>query len=281
MNNFFKKILTRGATSLEHGEYLKNIRLKIFSIFILQILILFSIFALWEWAATYNYIDPFITSKPSAVWNQIVHMIKSGTLWLHIGITVGETLFSFILGTILGIVMAIFLWWSKYLAKLLDPFIIVFNSMPKIALGPIFIVWLGNGYPAIITMALAISVITTLIVMYSGFIEVDPNQIKLVRTFGATKWQIFTKVIFPASIPSIIAALKVNISLTLVGVIMGEFLVSQAGLGYLIIYGSQIFDFSQVMTSVIILCIVAAILYHSVAFIEKMYKKERKVSKKK
>ncbi|SMB92107.1 NitT/TauT family transport system permease protein [Desulfonispora thiosulfatigenes DSM 11270] len=275
MTKLYNKFFMRGASSIEHAEYLKNYRLRLLSIFILQAFILLMIFGLWEWAAENKYIDSFITSQPSAVWNQIVKMIKTGTLWLHIGITVGETVFSFILGTILGILMAIMIWWSKYLAKLLDPFIIVFNSMPKIALGPIFIVWLGNGLPAIIIMALAISVITTFIVMFSGFVEVNPNHIKLVRTFGATKWQVFTKVVFPESVPAIIAALKVNIGLTLVGVIVGEFLVSQAGLGYLIIYGSQVFNFDQVMTSVIILCIVATILYYSVAFIENLYLKTR------
>lgn len=275
MTKLYNKFFMRGASSLEHAEYLKKFRLRLLSIFFIQILILVSTFGIWEWAAHNEYIDPFITSKPSAVWNQIVQMTKSGSIWTHIGITVGETVFSFLLGTFLGIGLAIILWWSEFLAKLLDPFIIVFNSMPKIALGPIFIVWLGNGLPAIIVMALAISVITTFIVMFSGFLEVNPNHIKLVRTFGASKWQVFRKVVFPESAPAIIAALKVNIGLTLVGVIVGEFLVSQAGLGYLIIYGSQVFNFDQVMSSVIILCIVAAVLYYSVAFIEKLYLKSR------
>jgi NitT/TauT family transport system permease protein len=154
------------------------------------------------------------------------------------------------------------------LSRILEPYIVVLNSVPKVALGPIFIVWLGNGIPAIIVMGLAISLIVTIMMVFSGFAEVDQNKIKLLRTFGANKWQVMTKVVLPASLPTIVAALKVNVGLSLVGTIVGEFLVSQAGLGFLIVYGGQVFKMSLIMASVVILCVASALLYYGVTWLE-------------
>ncbi|HOL16947.1 MAG TPA: ABC transporter permease subunit, partial [Bacillota bacterium] len=161
--------------------------------------------------------------------------------------------------------------WSDFLAKVLDPYLVVLNSLPKIALGPIIIVWFGAGATAIIVVALLISVIVTILGVYNGFAQVDPDKVKLLKTFGATRLQVLQKVILPASIPTIIAALKINVGLSWVGVIVGEFLVSRAGLGYLIVYGGQVFRLDLVMTSVIILSIAAALMYQGVVYLEKLF----------
>jgi NitT/TauT family transport system permease protein len=160
------------------------------------------------------------------------------------------------------------LWWSDLLSDILDPYIVVLNSIPKVALGPIFIVWLGTTVTAIIAMAISISVIVTIMMVYVGFREVDPDRVKLLRTFGATRLQILSKVVLPASVPVMIAALKVNVGLSMVGTIVGEFLVSRAGLGFLIVYGGQVFNMSLVMSSVILLSIVSVLLYYGVSALE-------------
>jgi len=162
----------------------------------------------------------------------------------------------------------VMLWWSDLLADILDPYIVVLNSIPKVALGPIFIVWLGTTVTAIIAMAISISVIVTIMMVYVGFREVDPDRVKLLRTFGATRLQILSKVVLPASVPVMIAALKVNVGLSMVGTIVGEFLVSKAGLGFLIVYGGQVFNMSLVMSSVILLSIVSVLLYYGVSALE-------------
>ncbi|MBZ4665764.1 ABC transporter permease [Mahella sp.] len=254
--------------SPERQSYLKQMKKRRQNIALGRILILIGIIVGWEAAADLGIIDPFITSQPSKILTTIVDLHNDGQLYNHIWATVAETMVGFIVGTALGTLMAIGLWWSDYACKILDPYLVVLNSLPKPALGPILIVWLGNGKPAIIAMALLISLIVTIITVLNGFLEVDKNKIKLLQTFGAVKGQILTKVILPASVPTIISALKINVGLSWVGVIMGEFLVSKEGLGYLIIYGSQVFELDLVMSSVIILAIVAAIMYQAVSYLE-------------
>ena len=191
----------------------------------------------------------------------------------HIGVTCFETIIGFLSGTILGIIVAIILWWSNFLSKVAEPFLVVLNSLPKVALGPVIIIWVGAGMPAIIVMALSISLIVTILEILNGFLSTDKEKIKMAKTFGANKFQILTKIVIPANISTFINSLKVNIGLSLVGVISGEFLVSKAGLGYLIVYGGQVFKLDLVMASVIILGIVAAVMYKSVVLLEKLITK--------
>ncbi|MGF7183978.1 NitT/TauT family transport system permease protein [Desulfitispora alkaliphila] len=261
---------TTASPSKEHQEYLRKRKVYRRNIFLTQISLLVFLFAFWELAATMRWIDPFITSQPSRMLNTFINLHNEGSLYYHIGITVGETVVGFLLGTLLGTLIAITLWWSDFLSKVLDPYLVVLNSLPKIALGPILIVWIGNGPAAIIAMALLISVVVTIIGVYSGFSQVDENKIKLLKTFGATKLQVLQKVILPASVPTIVSALKINVGLSWVGVIVGEFLVSRAGLGYLIVYGGQVFRLDLVMTSVLILSVAAALMYQAVALLEKL-----------
>jgi NitT/TauT family transport system permease protein len=254
--------------SSQRRQYLRQQKLRHISIFSTQIIVLIAFFALWEVAACQNWIDAFITSQPSRMWQTLLKMHSTGELYLHVWTTVWETIVGFTTGTIGGLGIAIMLWWSPFLSRVADPYLVVLNALPKVALGPILIVWLGNGQPAIIVMALLISIIVTIISMLQGFLSVDEDKIRLLQAFGAGKMTILIKVILPASLPNMISALKVNVGLSWVGVIMGEFLVSQAGLGYLIVYGGQVFQLDLVMTSVIILAMCAAVMYVAVAYIE-------------
>lgn len=263
------KYLTKDSVTDEHGKYLKKMRLRKISINALQLLILAALIIGWQLVAKYKIVDPFITSYPSQILRTIYQMALNGELFKHIWVTVYETLIGFLLGATGGLVIATILWWSDYLSQIFEPFIIILNALPKMALGPVLIIWLGNGTTAIIGMALLISIIVTIVMVYNGFKETDQNKIKLLKTLGANKFEIFKKVVLPENLPTIFAALKVNIGLSLVGTIVGEFLVSEAGLGYLIVYGGQVFKLDLVMTSVIILSVLAGLLYYLVAWLEK------------
>ena len=233
--------------------------------------------AVWEITANLKLVDPFITSQPSRIIRTLVNLYREGDLFRHIGVTCLETVAGFLMGTILGTGIAILLWWSDFISRVLEPYLVVLNSLPKIALGPIFIIWIGPGPSAIIVMALAISLIVTILEVLNGFLSADPEKIRLVQTFGANRLQVFTKVVLPANISSVINALKINVGLSWVGVIVGEFLVSRAGLGYLIVYGGQVFQLDLVMTSVIILAVAAALMYQGVVWIEKKLTKNRQI----
>jgi NitT/TauT family transport system permease protein len=258
------------AASPEQQAYLAKIRRRKAIIRLTQILILISCCGLWELLAEWKIIDAFLTSQPSRIAHTMIKLYQEGTLWFHIGLTCLETVLGFLLGTVCGTLIAAVLWWSDFWAQVLEPYLVVLNSLPKIALGPIVIVWIGPGPNAIIVMALAISLIVTVLEVLNGFTAVNQDQVKLVRTFGASKRQIFGKVILPASIPTIINALKINVGLSWVGVIVGEFLVSKAGVGYLIVYGGQVFQLDLVMAGVVILAVAAAVMYQAVAGLEKL-----------
>ncbi|MCL2416021.1 MAG: ABC transporter permease [Defluviitaleaceae bacterium] len=257
--------------SKEHARFLSCLKMNRRLVFISQIMVLISFFALWEIASRIGWIDSFIFSRPSRMINTMLNMAASGELFRHIFITTGETIAGFLLSTILGTFISIFLWWNKFVRDVSNPFIVIFNSLPKTALAPIIIVWLGNNINAIIATAIMISVVVTILNVLTGFLQVETDKIKLAQTFGATKLQILKKVIIPASIPSIINALKVNVGLSFVGVIVGEFLVAQSGLGFLIMYGSQVFRMDMVMLSIVILCILAALLYQLIIILEKRF----------
>ena len=200
-------------------------------------------------------------------------LFRSGDLFLHIFITFYEVIISFILGTLIGLIIATLLWRYTFLAKVLDPYLTILNSLPKVSLGPIIIIIAGAGTKSIILMALFISVIITIMDIESAFINTDINKIRLMQSFKAKHIQIFYKLILPSNFKNIISVLKVNLSLTFIGVIMGEFLVSKSGVGYLIMYGSQVFNLNLVITGIIILAVMASILYYLILFIEKRLSK--------
>ena len=231
--------------------------------------VLLAFLLVWEGAARLGWIDSFIFSRPSRVLHTYWSLAENDLLY-HVWVTLGETLAGFLLGAAAGILLAILLWWSPFVAKVSEPYLVVLNSLPKIALGPVIIILAGAGTRAIVFMALAISLVVTVLEMLSGFRDTDPGAIRMARTFGATKRQIFCKIVLPYNIPTLFDSLKVNIGLSLVGVIAGEFLVSRAGLGYLIVYGGQVFRMDLVMSSVIILTVVAALLYESVVMVQRL-----------
>lgn len=252
----------------EHEVYLKKVKRNKWKIGMIRIAILVIFIALWEVAAKLKLIDPFLTSSPSRIVKSLISFVNGGTLFRHIWVTCYETIIGFMLGTILGVIIAIILWASKTASKVLDPYLVVLNALPKVALAPIIIFWVGNGTPAIITIALLISIVTTIISVLTGFNEVDEGKMLLMTTFQANKWQKLRYLVFPASIPVIISALKINVGLSWVGVIMGEFLVAREGLGFLIIYGGQIAQLDMVMMSIVILSVIAFIMYEVVAILE-------------
>mgnify|MGYP005780141267 CR=1 FL=1 len=258
--------------SEERKKYLKKIKIRKVEILITQIAIVIIFITLWEVLANAGKIDSFITSQPSRILQTFLNL-SSNDLLEHLKITCIETLVGFGLGSILGFIIAIILWWSPFISKVSEPFLVILNSLPKVALGPVIIIWVGAGMPAIIVMALAISLIVTILDILNGFINTDKEKIKMAKTFNANKFQILTKIIIPSNIPTFFNTLKVNIGLSLVGVISGEFLISKGGLGYLIVYGGQVFQLDLVMTSVIILAIVAAVMYESIVLLEKKFVK--------
>ena len=255
--------------SLEHKKYLKNLKHENIFVRCMQLLIIVSFLVIWQLLANLNIINTFIFSSPKNVINTIINLQKTNNLYIHIYTTIYEAIIGFSLGTVLGILFATILWWYRLLAKIIDPYLTILNSLPKVALGPILIIWAGSGVKSIIIMTLFISVIITTINVYQGFNEIDSNKIKLMKSFRATKLQIYSKLIMPGSLLIILSAVKVNVSMSLIGVIMGEFLVSKKGIGYLIMYGSQVFNLNLVITGIIILCVVAAIMYYIVLYIEK------------
>ncbi len=257
--------------SSEHIKYIKRLKHRKFIIRFIQLFIVIFLIFLWQFLADNEIINTFISSSPKKVIDTIINLHKSNNLYPHILTTLYETLISFSLGSLIGFIIAIFIWWFDFFDKIIDPFLTVINSLPKVALGPIIIIWFGANINSIIVMALLISVIITIINISSSFKETDKNKIKLMKSLKANKFQIFYKLVLPYNLKSIISTLKISISMNLIGIIMGEFLVSKKGIGYLIMYGSQVFNLNLVISGIVLLCIISTIMYYLVLFIEKKF----------
>lgn len=254
-------------------KYLKyKSKLKKHKLFIMvmQLLLIASFIIIWQLMADKEVINTFITSSPKRIIECIIKLYSTDELFKHILITTMETIISFALGTLIGLIIASILWWNKTIAEIIDPYLTIINSLPKVALGPLIIIWLGADIKSIILMALLISVIVAIINIYDGFEKTDKLKINMLKSFGANKKDIYMKLVLPGNISTIMNVIKVNISMSLIGVIMGEFLVSKHGIGYLITYGSQIFNLDLVMTGIILLCILAAIMYYGINTITKI-----------
>lgn len=252
-----------------YKKYLRKQKLTKYLILLSQLLILIFLIVFWQTLANLKLINTFITSSPKNILSTIINLYQENNLFHHIWITTYETIISFSLGTILGIIIAIILWYNKFIYKVIDPYLTILNSLPKVSLGPILIIWVGANIKSIIVMALLISVIITIITVYNGFILTDQNKIKLLKSLGANKYQILKYLILPSNYPTIISSLKINISMSLIGVIMGELLISKQGIGYLIMYGSQVFNLDLVITGIIVLMTVSYIMYLIVSTLEK------------
>lgn len=241
----------------------------------MRILILILFLFLWEIAARMQWIDTFFFSSPSLVTTFFIEMLLDGSFFVHTGITLFETLVSFLLITVISLLVSTLLWYSKTVSEILEPYLVILNSLPKSALAPLIIVWLGTGTDTIIVAGISVAVFGSIINLYTGFKQADAEKLKLITTLGGTRFTAFTKVIFPSSVPLLLSNMKVNIGLALVGVIIGEFLAARRGLGYLIIYGSQVFQLNMVITSIIILCFIAMGLYQCLQWAEHWYLKHK------
>lgn len=256
--------------SAEHLLYLRKERRSTAVMWISRILLLALILGVWELIAALEVVDPFIISSPSRILKMIAELWENGSLFRHIWTTLWETLVGFAIAVALGSVIALALWWSERARKILEPYIVVLNSLPKIALGPVIIIWFGTGSSSIVFMTVLVGIIVAIMNMLSGFLATDKNKITLLRSMGASKLQILTKLVIPSSLPQFIAMLKICVGMAWIGSIMGEYIVSKAGLGYLIVYGGQVFKLDLVMASTVILCILAAAMYFLVVLLEKI-----------
>lgn len=238
-------------------------------IHVCQFVLLVGFIGLWELLSNKGILNEFLFSKPSDIFDLLKSYLKSGELYNHLKISIYETILGLVIGTVLGLIVAIGLWSNKFIAKILDPFLVVLNALPKTALAPIFIIWAGTGVKGIVVVAISISLIVTILSAYSYFTNVSEDKIKMLQSFGANKFQVLTKLVLPSNIANIMGIIKINIGMSWIGVIVGEFIVSRAGIGYLLTYGSQIFRLDLVMMSVVVLAIVAYIMYLITSFIEK------------
>ena len=259
--------------SKSHKDYVKRLKKDKFLIIFFRIFVLVAFIGLWELLANYRILDPFFVSSPSRIVNQIIDLAQNGTLLSHSWITLYETLIGFAIATVLGYLIAIIVWWNEKVRKIFEPYIVVLNSLPKIALGPVIILWVGAGTSAIILMCVLICIVITTMSMLSAFLSVEEDKILLLKSMHANKFQILFKLVLPNAMPEFISVLKINVGMSWVGSIMGEYLSSKAGLGYLIVYGGQIFKIDLVMAATTILCILAYGMYYIVSLIEKKYKR--------
>ena len=254
-------------------QYLLRVKREKNLIRVSRTLLFLGFLILWEISARLGWIDSFIFSSPSEIWLTFLRMLKDQSLFTHIGITLAETLVSFVFTVLLGIGTAVLLWACPRLSRVLEPYLVVLNSLPKSALAPLLIVWLGANIRTIIVAGISVAIFGSIINLYTDFREVDPEKLKLIQTLGGSKKDELTKIVLPSSVPLILSVMKVNIGLCLVGVIIGEFIGARQGLGYLIIYGSQTFKLTWVLMSIVILCVIAMGLYATLDLIEKHVRK--------
>lgn len=255
--------------SLAQQSFLEKRKRKLRAITFARIFIFLLFLIIWEASARLHLIDAFIFSSPSRVYRMFVSMISDHSIFLHMGITLAETLISFLLVFLFSLLTAVLLWLFHSLSRVLEPYLVVLNSLPKSALAPLLIVWLGANMKTIIVAGMSVAVFGSILTIYTGFSEVDPEKVKLIYTLGGSRRDVLWKVVLPSSIPIFVNTMKVNIGLCLVGVVIGEFIGSRQGLGYLIIYGSQVFQLDMVLMSIVILCIMAMILYQIINLVEK------------
>lgn len=249
-------------------QFVKNHKRHHHQVSVMRTFIFLVFLVLWEVSASVGWIDSFFFSSPSRVILCFLDQLKANSLLMHIGVTLYETIISFLLVIFFSLLTATLLWCSNRLSEVLEPYLVILNSLPKSALAPLFIVWLGTGTTTIIVAGISVAIFGSIISFYTGFRQVDSEKITLIYTLGGKKSDAFFKVVLPGSVPILLSTAKVNIGLALVGVIIGEFLAARRGLGYLIIYGSQVFRLDMVITSIIVLCVIALIFYKSIQFVE-------------
>lgn len=259
--------------SVTHKKFIRKLKRDNFEVIFFRMFVLVAFIGTWELLTSCGVIDPFFVSSPSRIVKQIVILARDGTLLSHSMVTLLETIVGFAIATIFGYLIAILLWWNETIRKVFEPYIVILNSLPKIALGPIIILWVGAGTKAIILMCVLICIVITTMSMLSAFLSVEEGKILLLKSMNANKFQIFFKLVIPNSMSEFISVLKINVGMSWVGSIMGEYLTSKAGLGYLIVYGGQVFKVDLVMASTAVLCVLAFGMYYLVSLLERKYRK--------
>lgn len=255
--------------SNEHKKYIQEKKKFQKKILLTKLIIIIFFLTIWELLTDFKIINSFLYSSPSSIIQSIFNLSKSGLLLIHIKTTIIELFISFTISTIIGITISSIMWLNKTIAKIFESFLVIINSLPKVALGPLFIIWIGANIKSIIFMSITISLFTTILNLYQYFISTNNSYIILLKTFNAKKKDFLLKVIFPANKSNIISTLKINMSMNFIGIIMGELLVSKEGLGYLITYGSQVFNINLILTSIFIIGLLAIILNLIINYIEK------------
>ncbi len=261
--------------SREHLLYLRGTRNKSIIVNVIRCTVLVLFLSIWELSAQLLWVNPFITSSPSRIAKTIADLYKNGSLFLHVGTTLLETLAGFAIAVVLGYSIALLLWWSDALRRISEPYFVVLNALPKIALGPLIIIWCGTGSEAIVFMTVLIGLIVAILNMLNGFMATEKSKLLLMQSMGASRLQVLTKLVIPSSLPNFISMLKINVGMAWIGSIMGEYIVSKAGIGYLIVYGGQVFKLDLVMSAVFILCVLAAGMYALVALAERLLIKNK------
>ena len=268
MYKWFSSLLPVGTSRQE--RYLLRLRVRRILVRLSQIFLFFFVLFLWEFCAKQGLLDDFIFSSPSRIGSCLGRMVRDHSIFRHLGITIYETLLSFALVTLAGLGAAVILWLFRSVFLVLEPYLVILNALPKSAMAPVLIVWLGNNMKTIVIAAVSVAIFGTILSLYTGFVHTDPGKLRLIQTLGGGKMDILKKVLIPANLPLLLSNMKVNIGLSLIGVIIGEFLAAREGLGYLIIYGSQVFQMDIVLMSICILCLLAYLLYGIVNLLERL-----------
>ena len=254
---------------MTYQKYIKEIKKKKYLILFCQLLIGILFLLLWQYLVDLKIINSFITSSPKKILFTTIKLFGENNLMFHIYTTIKEVIISFIITCLLSIIISIILYLNNTLSKIIEPYLVILNSLPKVSLGPIIIIWIGANYNSIITISVLISLIVSIESIYNGFKNTDALKIKLLKTFNATKKDILFSLVIPSNKSTIKSTFKINISMCLIGTITGEFLTSKAGIGYLILYGSQIFNLDLVMSGLFILLVLSIIFYKIISFIIK------------
>lgn len=257
------------APSAAQQDYLRRARLVRSQVRICRVMVFVLFLALWELGASTGAVDDFIFSSPSRIARCFWSMAQDGSIFFHTGVTLWETVLSFLITSALGLALAVLLWACPVLSQVAEPYLMMLNSLPKSALAPLLIVWLGANLRTIVASAVSVAVFGSIMTLFTSFSRTDPDLIRLVRSLGGGKGAVLTKVLLPSSIPLLINSMKVSLGLCLVGVIIGEFLAADAGLGYLIIYGQQTFSMDQVVLSIVLLCLISALFFQGISLLER------------
>jgi NitT/TauT family transport system permease protein len=231
--------------------------------------LLAAIVAAWEYAVAGRALNAFLFGSPSAIWAFLVKMWHDGSLVRDTWITGLETLLGFVLGNAIGTVLGLGLWYSRFVSRVVQPFVIALGSIPIVALAPIVIIWFGTGLGSKVAMSTLSVVVVALVIAYKGALSVDQDQQNLMRTLGASKRQIFRRLVMPSSLGDIFAGLKLTVGFALIGAIIGEFMSSAEGLGHAIFKAGSLYIIPKVFAALVATVALALVLTFIVGKVEK------------